>query len=314
MKKIIFDRYSRIQMNVINEMAANPEKFVEYSEKNYQDQLDNVAEKVIESDNCSVILISGPSASGKTTTAKKLSETFLKKGVKAPVVSLDNFFLGKEHYQVLPDGSLDMESISTIDLDAFKYCVSTLLKEGKCDFPIFDFQNSKRSEEVNHLVLGKKDILIMEGIHALNPILSEGLPENKILKVYVSVRTKFMNGEDSVFEPKMIRLMRRMIRDKRERNHSPEETVNMWNNIIEGEKEYIDPYRDDVDIKIDTTLDYEPCIFHNYLYPILDTISDSLENYRELNSIYYGLEMFKDIDEDMLPKHSLLREFVGEDK
>ena len=301
-------------MNVINDMAANPEKFVEESEKNYQSQLDDVAETVIKGKKCSVILISGPSASGKTTTAKKLSATFLKKGVKAPVVSLDDFFLGKEKYQRLPDGSLDMESISTLDLDCFHDCVTTLLKEGECDFPIFDFQTSKRSKEVNHLTLGEHDILIMEGIHALNPILSKGLPEDKIVKIYVSVRTKFMNGEESVFEPKMIRLMRRMIRDKRERNHSPEDTINMWNNIIDGEKKYIDPYRDDVDIKIDTTLDYEPCIFHNYLYPILDDISNSLKDYSDLNSIYYGLEMFNDIDEDMLPRQSLLREFVGEDK
>lgn len=301
-------------MSVINDMAADPAKFVEESEKNYQDQLDSVAETVINGKKCSVILISGPSASGKTTTAKKLSETFLRKGVKAPVVSLDNFFLGKEKYQRLPDGSLDMESITTLDLECFHDCVTKLLEDGECDFPIFDFKTSKRAEEVNHLVLGEHDILIMEGIHALNPILSEKLPEDKIIKVYVSVRTKFMNGEESVFEPKLIRLMRRMIRDKRERNHSPEDTINMWNNIVEGEKKYIDPYRDDVDIKIDTTLDYEPCIFHNYLYPILDNISNSLKNYSELNSIYYGLEMFRDIDEAMLPHQSLLREFVGEDK
>ncbi len=300
-------------MDRINKYAETPQTFIKESEANYQFQLDMVAEKLSgRDDNCSIILLSGPSASGKTTTAHKLSKTFEKKGVKAPVISLDDFFVGKEHYQKLPDGTLDMESISTLDIPHIKYCLSELLEKGSCDFPVFDFKTSSRSDKINHIEIEENDILIIEGIHALNPVLTEGIPADRIVKIYVSVRTKFMNGEDSIFEPKTIRLMRRMIRDKRDRNHSPEETLKMWNNIVEGEIKYIDPFRDDVDVKIDTTLDYEPCIFHNFLYPLLDKIDKTNENLNELLKMYYGLEMFTDIDEKLLPKNSLLREFVGE--
>ena len=313
MKNIIFDRYSRMQLDKINKYAETPETFIKECEANYQFQLDMVAEKLSgRDDNCSIILLSGPSASGKTTTAHKLSMSFERRGVKAPVVSLDDFFLGKEHYQRLPDGSLDMESITTLDIPHLKYCLNKLLETGSCDFPTFDFKTSSRADKINHIELGENDILIIEGIHALNPILTEGIPNDRIIKIYVSVRTKFMNGEESIFEPKTIRLMRRMLRDKRDRNHSPEETLEMWDHIVEGEIKYIDPFRDLVDVKIDTTLDYEPCIFHNFLYPLLDKIDKSNGDLRELLKMYYGLEMFTDIDENLLPENSLLREFVGE--
>ena len=300
-------------MDAINKYAETPETFIKDCEANYQFQLDMVAEKLCSNDNhCSIILLSGPSASGKTTTAHKLSRTFEKRGVKAPVISLDDFFLGKENYQKLPDGSLDMESIRTLDIPHLKFCLTELLKNGICEFPIFDFKTSRRSENTNRIELAENDILIIEGIHALNPLLTEGIPDDRIIKIYVSVRTKFVNGEESIFEPKTIRLMRRMLRDKRERNHSPEETLQMWNNIVQGEIKYIDPFRDDVDVKIDTTLDYEPCIFHNFLYPLLDKIDESNGDLHELLKMYYGLEMFTDIDENLLPENSLLREFVGE--
>lgn len=313
MKQIIFDRYSRVQLDEINKKALNPTNFVKECENNYQLQLDMVVDKICNHEkHYSIILLSGPSASGKTTTAHKLSQTFAKNNVNAPVISLDDFFLGKEHYQRLPDGSLDMESVHTLDLALLHHCLSTLLNTGECDFPIFDFEKSSRASEINHIKLAPKDILIIEGIHALNPILRKGLSEDRILKVYVSVRTKFLSGEQSVFEPKTIRLMRRMIRDSRARNHPPEETLKMWNNIVEGEVKYINPFRDNADIKIDTTLDYEPCIFHNFLYPLLDKIPKDNVNIIELVRVFYALEMFEDIDESLLPPNSLLREFVGE--
>ncbi|MEF9983058.1 MAG: hypothetical protein RR710_00810 [Oscillospiraceae bacterium] len=313
MKQIIFDRYSRVQLETINKKAKKPLRFIKECEENYQFQLEMVADKICNADkNYSIILLSGPSASGKTTTANKLSKTFLKRGINAPVISLDDFFLGMEHYEKLPDGTVDMESINTLDLAHIQNCLKTLLDTGRCDFPVFDFTTSSRSDIVNTIELRKHDILLIEGIHALNPILTEGLPSDRLLKVYVSVRTKFLDGTDSIFEPKAIRLMRRMIRDSRERNHPPESTLLMWNNIVDGEIKYINPFRDEADIKIDTTLDYEPCIFHNYLYPLLDKIPQDSPNMQELIKMYYALENFEDIDEDLLPTNSLLREFVGE--
>jgi len=162
--------------------------------------------------------------------------------------------------------------------------------------------------------LGQRDILIMEGIHALNPMVLSHIPNHRIFRLYVSVRTKFVSGEEEVLKPKEIRLIRRLVRDNNFRNYPPQSTLKQWAHVLEGELENINPYRDDVDLKMDNTLDYELCVWHEQLQSLLKTVDSAIyDTYPEMQRIFDALRRFPQIDHNLIPENSLLREFIGTD-
>ncbi|MCL2035169.1 MAG: nucleoside kinase [Oscillospiraceae bacterium] len=315
MRQIIPKKYTPLPIKEIITMAKNdPHELVRSSEAYYNQQVMSAAHKIAINPDYTFVLLCGPSASGKTTTAHKLKHRLMGYGAGARVVSMDDFFMGIEFYPKLPDGEPDMESFECIDHDLLNKCFEELFETGESDFPIFDFANQKRSERKHHMKLDKKDILIMEGIHALNPEILSNIPQRKIFRIYVSVRTKFIDREKTILVPKDIRLTRRIVRDYNFRNYSPTQTLNSWVNVVAAERINIDRYRDDVDLKIDNTIDYEVCIWHRLLKGLLDSIQEGdYDEHPQVERIFEALTHFPEIDYNLIPKNSLLREFIGKD-
>lgn len=314
MRQIIEKSYSKLDIQTVTEQARrDPNGLVARSEAYYNTQLQSAAERIRENSGCKFILLCGPSASGKTTTAHKLMRRLIDAGLSVQVVSMDNFYTGIESYPVLPDGSRDMESIQALDLELLNERFEQLLNTGESMFPTFDFAAQHQNRDATPMTLGKNDVLIMEGIHALHPMVLAGIPRENIFRIYVSVRTQFVQQGRAVLVPKDIRLIRRMVRDYKFRNYLPQQTLSYWKHVVAGERVNIDLYRDDVDLKMDNTIDYEVCVWHSMLHELLESVNmEDYEEYPELERIFWGLRYFPDMDSGLIPQSSLLREFVGE--
>ena len=313
-KEFLEKRYTPLEIAGIVEMAAkNPDTLISRCEGYYHHQVQAAMLQIKKNmPNYKFVLLCGPSASGKTTTAYKLKENLIQNGIKARVVSMDNFFLGHANYPRLPDGTPDMETIETLDLDLLNQCFDELFSTGKTLIPIFDFEAQKQIRDAYPVEISDDSVLIMEGIHALNPDVLGGIPQQNVMRIYASVRSKFICGSENILIPKDIRLMRRLVRDNKFRGHPPLATLKTWENVLEGERKNINPYRDDVDIKLDNTIDYEVCVWHSLLKNHLDIAG--LNDYSEhpaLERIFDGLVRFPAINPDKIPPDSLLREFIG---
>jgi len=317
MREINEKKYSAVDIGAISAMALNnPGDLVLTSEEYYNNQVVRAASTIREGKETTrpyiYILLCGPSASGKTTTASKLKHRLIAQGVGARVLSMDNFYRGMIHYPKLPDGSPDMESILALDMDLLNNCFEELTRTGESMFPRFDFSTQEQKLKSHHVALGENDVLIMEGIHALNPMVLSTVPQQSIYRIYVSVRTKFVEGEEKVLVPKDIRLLRRMVRDSKFRNYPPVHTLRYWDNVVAGEKVNIDPYRDDVDLKIDNTIDYEVCVWHHLLREVIPFVDEEdFKEYPQMERVLGALGRFPAIDHNLIPKNSLLREFIG---
>lgn len=312
MKIINKDKNSRIDIREINLMARQPAQFVAACENAYESQITGLAQMAAARESCRIILLAGPSSSGKTTTAHKIAGAIRALGTPAQVVSLDDFFLGMEFYPKLPDGTPDMETVDALDLPLINETFSTLLRDGKALFPTFDFTNSCRAKEQNLIELGDHGMIVVEGLHALNPRLVEALDPDALFRAYVSTRTVYLDGEKELLTPKDARLIRRMVRDHNFRGRSPLGTLLGWKDVLDGEEKYIYPFRDTVDYKIDSSFDYEGCVFHHYILPMIEELKDNAVYKGKVRQIVDLLEAFEDIDYLYIPKNSLLREFIGE--
>jgi len=313
-KQFLEKKYTPMEVVKIVEMAQkDPDALIQHSEEYYHQQVEMVTHRIkMNLPNYKFILLCGPSASGKTTTAHKLKDSLIRGGVGADIVSMDNFFLGIERYSKLPDGSPDMESIKTMDLDLLNECFDELLATGRSLLPTFDFVKQKQTKGVHLVEVSQDSVLIMEGIHALNPDVLKDIPQKNVLRIYASVRSKFVCGGEDILIPKDIRLMRRMVRDNMFRGYPPLSTLKSWENVLEGERKNINPYRDDVDVKLDNTIDYEVCVWHSKLQSHLDmTGPEDYADYPAVDRIFKGLTHFPSIDPAKIPPDSLLREFIG---
>lgn len=314
MREIIEKKYTPLEIGPIVSMAeTDPAGLVRVSEEYYNNQVMSAAKMIAANPHYNFVLLCGPSASGKTTTAHKLKHRLIALGVGARVVSMDNFFLGLDYYPKLADGSPDMESFQAVDHALLNGCFETLMQTGEAMFPEFDFATQTRRLACHPVKLGKNDLLIMEGIHALNPAVLSNISRENVFRIYVSVRSKFVNGEESILIPKDIRLIRRMVRDNNFRSYSPLSTLRSWGNVVASERVNIDPYRDDVNLKIDNTIDYEVCIWRHLLEDLLRSGGEGgYDEYPEIQRIFTGLGCFPGLDYRLIPKNSLLREFIGE--
>ena len=285
MRKIDPFHYGRIEKDEVNQQAfENYFQLIDEAERFYNDQIRRVVKSMSTGkDKTDVICLSGPSASGKTTTAHTLARHFISSGRRAMVISLDDFYLDTEKTPLNRKGKPDFETIYSLDIERINLCIDELVNKGKTLMPIFDFHTRKRVEgQEKEIAISGDDVVIIEGLHGLNPLLTQ-------------------------------RLMRRMVRDRSTRNTTPEQTMAMWDEVCEGESEYINPYRDSADFKLDTTLDYEPNIFHSYLLPFLENRSGiAPEHYRKLDELYQRLDEFFDINNTQaIPADSVVREFIG---
>lgn len=295
-------------LNSLNEAARlEPKKLIRKSEKVFNHRVKNIVNYVTENkSHCKIILITGPSSSGKTTFSKILRRKFRRLGIWNDIISLDNFYKGIKSIPKLEDGSHDFESLEGLDIDGAKKVIIDLLAKGRCDIPLYDFKTMSATENTVHIEVPKSGIIIIEGLHAINPLITEGVVGSNILRIYIDANNmiKFENGEDFI-KSENIRLMRRICRDYKYRHILPLRTVEMWKNVRRGEKLYVKPLKEYADFILNTFHYYEPCVMANDVVNFLNYLPKNLE----MNDLKEKLSNFTNIDKDLVPKKSLIREF-----
>jgi len=300
----------RRNVNWLNDMTReSPKELVSLSERLYRDQIDRTAMGIAQ-DRTSILLVSGPSASTKTTTAKKLSERLAELGFHAEVISLDDFFIDRRLLPKLPNGDTDFESIATVDLPALNRCLGELLAKGESDFPIFDFPKGRRSELSRRIRLTEKTLLIMEGIHALNPAVMGTQNPGSFKKIYISPNSDYYWGETRILKARQIRLIRRLVRDFFHRGNTVENTLWMWENVVASERVNILPFKEEADYLIDSTILYEPSIYAYWLDRILDQSAAGERFLPKVQELTEALSCFAPLPLDLVPEDTVLHEFL----
>lgn len=293
---------SSVDTNLINMQSLySPEELVKTSIQGYFNQIDDLVKDIQNLPEVKIILLAGPSSSGKTTTANLIKENLTKVNMPASVISMDDFFINRDQTPKLPDGSYDFENITCLDLDYFKKFINEILTKNKALMPKFNFVSGCR-DGFEQVKLEKNGILIIEGIHALNPAIINN-HENEIYRVYVCLNTNFCLDNKIVLEAKKLRRIRRTIRDFYTRGMSIEQTVKIWKNVCDGEEKFIKPFKNNANFLIDSTHNFEPLIYKKYLPALLDNsnLSQEFEN---------DLKCFEQLDLAVIPEKCLLWEFV----
>ena len=259
-----------------------------------------------------IVLLSGPSGSGKTTTALKLEEELERRGVSTHTVALDNYYvtLNRATAPRTPEGDIDYESPLCLDMELLDETFTKLSRGEEVIVPHFEFARQMRNDARGRpLRLGKNEIVIFEGIHALGPGIAGPHPE--ATKLYISARSNVMEEGKVVFKGTWMRLTRRAVRDYNFRGTEVAETLSMWANVRRGEKLYISPYKNTADVMLDSSLAYEVPVMKNYAMPILKAVPQDNARRRELLDLIGAFDHFEAIDPDLVAKNSLLREFIG---
>lgn len=299
-----------ISVEQLNNAAGSPESFIAEGEERYSAQIREAANKIYElRAERPIVLISGPSGSGKTTSASRVAKLLESRGCKAHTISMDNYFLPMHLNESArdKDGKIDFESPQRLDIELFKDHLEKLFNCVEIEIPTFDFAKQERREGMT-LRRGKGDIVILEGIHALNPLLT-GECDAFTIGVYVSVRTRIQSGEE-LLHPSKIRLMRRLMRDKLYRGRSLDETFEFFKSVERGEDLYIMPYKHRADFDIDTFIDYEALVYRDILLPDLEKSQDYYD-YAAYADIEKFLRLLSPLSREYVPEHSLIREFIG---
>lgn len=291
-------------LQLINRSAhSKPKTLVKSAEDFYAWQLQEIAETVMQK-SAKIVFIAGPSSAGKTTSSLKLKASLKRLGITAHVISMDDFFVNKVDTPLLADGSYDFENVTAVDIPYFKQFLKDVLSGKTANLPHYDFLKGERTT-ITPLTLKPNDKLIIEGLHALNPLFQEGLPKKSFFKVFVTVSSNFTQGDNVVITPKNLRFMRRLLRDYYKRGTKVSQTVELWHKVCQGENKYILPFRDNADYILNTTHLYEPLLYDKYLRPVLET--SRLEEIQEIKNIF---QKTGSIDIIYVPKNSLLREFL----
>ena len=296
----------------INKLALEPEKFLGDCTKDYHERVSAVAKNIFDDKIKKVVMLAGPSSSGKTTTANLLSAEFSKLGSRAYTVSLDDFYHPRSvGYPLDENGKPDYECVEALDIELLHSCFGELLKNSSAMFPVFDFHSGERINNAKKIELSENDVIIVEGLHALNPVIAETLDEKSLYKVYVSVSTRVYKDDGSVLLSKRdLRFVRRMVRDFSFRSTSVERTYEIWQSVMRGEDKYLFPFEGNADIKLDSFHACEPCVLSERAIKLLETVTVS-EYKKQAELMIDKLKLFRTIDCSVLPEDSLLREFTG---
>lgn len=300
-----------IPVKELNSRAADPQKLVLQSENAYADQISAAAERIYnERSERPVVLISGPSGSGKTTTAGRMARLLEDNGCRAHVISMDNYFLSlsEDEIRLAEQGKFDFESPKRLDTELLSRHIEMLTRCEPVEVPSFDFAEQKRRPGMT-LERQPGDIVIMEGIHALNPDVT-GHSDEFTNRVYVSVRTR-LEDNGALLHPSKIRLMRRLIRDKLYRGRSISETMDFFRSVERGEDLYIMPYKHRASFDIDTFIAYEPMVYRDILLSDLERVSKTYGNYDHYADIELFLRALSPLEREAVPDNSLVREFIG---
>lgn len=302
------------QLKEINRaVGTDPVGFMERCDADYQAKVSAAADLVCENMKRSpVVLLSGPSGSGKTTTALKLRRELERRGVGTHAISMDDYFLGKalKVQPRTPEGAIDYESPEMMDLKLLGEHFSRLTRGEPILVPHFEFARQMRNDSKGKLLrLGRDEVAIFEGIHALNTRLTADHPE--ATRLYVSARSNVLDGEELRFKGTWMRLARRAVRDYNFRGTDVQGTLDMWANVRRGEKVYISPYKDSAHYKLDSSLAYEVSVMSCYAKPLMAAIPEENQRRHELLELIAAFDYFEPIDPKTVPSESLLHEFIG---
>lgn len=295
-----------ISVKSINTMIGeNIHKFMESSDRQLFSQIEKTA-KMLSENHIPAVLISGPSGSGKTTSAHILKDILCDMGISSHSVSMDNYFIpfSDEERQLLSKGKIDLESPQRIDSELLSSQIEMIIRGEKVEIPVYDFKKSQRIYNGNFIQLKKNEIIIFEGIHALNNNVIK-IDDDSTFRIYVSVRTRVQNGE-IIMHPSKIRLLRRIIRDHINRGRSAFDTLQLFESVQEGEHKYIMPYKTRANCNIDTFLPYELSIYRDFL----EHNEMILKKSHVTSDLIKILENIKPIDNKYLSGNSLIHEFV----
>ncbi len=289
----------------------NPNELIELSEIMQDYKLLSIAEEItLNKEDIKLILISGPSSSGKTTTSKKLALYLKTLGLNPISLSLDDYFVNRKDTPLDADGKPDYESIKAIDIELFNDHINRLKKKEKVITPIYDFYEGKKFFK-KEIQLKDNDILIIEGLHALNEILTKDIPKKNKYKIYISPLTFLNIDNDNRIKMTDIRLLRRIIRDNRTRGYTPSKTLENWHSVRKGEDDYIFAYQDDADVVFNSSLAYELGVLRTYAMPLLFSVKEDDKEYLTALRLIEFLMCVLPIPSDCVPKISILREFIG---
>ena len=285
---------------------------IQLAEANYNSQLAKTADIIYNKKNkVKIVLLAGPSSSGKTTTARKL-EVYLKaRGFKTHSISTDDYFLNRIDTPKKANGDYDFESLKAVDTDLFNKHLLKLLAGEKVMIPEYNFVLGEREYKGRTLQLGENDIVIIEGLHALNPELTLAIDDDNKFKIYISPLTQLNIDNHNRIHTSDTRRLRRIIRDNKYRGWNAADTLRNWKNILEGEEEYVFPYQNKADIIINSALIYELGVLKTYAEPLLFSVNEDDEVYPEAIRLINFLRNFLPIPSDDVPKESVLREFIG---
>ena len=287
-------------------------ELVNLAEAHYDGQLAKIAEDISNSNNpIKIILIAGPSSAGKTTTSKKLDIYLRSKGFITHPIALDDYFTDMDKRPLDKNGKPDFESINAVDTNLFNKQLTQLLEGKKVSLPTFNFVLGKREYNNNYLQLGEKDIIIVEGLHALNDSLTLSIDKSQKYKIYISPLTQLNIDNHTHIHTSDIRKLRRICRDNKTRGHGARETLRMWPDIKAGERENIFKFQDTVDTVVNSALIYEIGVLKTYVEPLLFNVNEDDPEYPEALRLINFLRNFLPIPSDDVPSDSVLREFIG---
>ena len=291
--------------------ANHATDIINISEALQEKKIAKIAEEIANRKGVKLVLLAGPSSSGKTTSCKRLSIQLAVNGLKPLQISLDDYFVDREKTPKDASGEYDYESIYALDLDLINEQFNALFRGEEGELPKYDFQSGKSKKSGNRLKMNDNNVLVVEGIHALNPELTAHIPQEQIFRVYASALTTILLDNHNYIPTTDNRLLRRIIRDNKYRGVSAQETIHRWPSVRAGENKWIFPFQENADAMLNTAMLYELAVIKMQAEPLLQQVPENCEEYAEAYRLLKFLKYFKGIPYNNLPPTSLLREFLG---
>ena len=291
--------------------ANHATDIINISEALQEKKIAKIAEEIANRKGVKLVLLAGPSSSGKTTSCKRLSIQLAVNGLKPLQISLDDYFVDREKTPKDASGEYDYESIYALDLDLINEQFNALFRGEEVELPKYDFQSGKSKKSGNRLKMTDNNVLVVEGIHALNPELTAHIPQEQIFRVYASALTTILLDNHNYIPTTDNRLLRRIIRDYKYRGVSAQETIHRWPSVRSGENKWIFPFQENADAMLNTAMLYELAVIKMQAEPLLQQVPENCEEYAEAYRLLKFLKYFKGIPYNNLPPTSLLREFLG---
>ena len=286
-------------------------QLIQIGEALQEKKIAQIADKIAQQKNIKMVLIAGPSSSGKTTTCKRLSIQLAVNGMQPIGISLDDYFLDREQTPRDESGDYDFEHLHALNIPLLNEQMNALFRGEEIELPRYNFQKGKSEWSGKKLQLKGKEILVVEGIHALNPELTIDIPDNQIFRVYASALTTILLDNHNYIPTSDNRLLRRIIRDHKYRGVSARDTIHRWPSVRKGESKWIFPYQENADAMFNTAMLFELAVIKRQAEPLLEQVTENCEEYAEAYRLLKFLKYFKPIPEDQIPPTSLLREFLG---